>query len=80
MIIGGRHGPAHFSKPVAEAMQANIETVGLPKWDDNDQALAKGLQRELGAAPDWTGERRCAPPCQETGDGEAWSGDRRRLG
>jgi len=50
VVILGSAWPGHFSKPVAEAMQANIETVGLPKWDENDQALAKGLQRELGVA------------------------------
>jgi aminobenzoyl-glutamate utilization protein B len=40
----------HFSKPVAEAMYANIQRVGLPKWDEKDQELAKALQRELGQA------------------------------
>ncbi len=50
VVILGSAWPGHFSKPVAEAMQANIETVGLPNWDENDQALAKGLQRELGVA------------------------------
>ena len=39
----------HFSKPVAEATYANIERVGLPEWDENDIALAKGIQRELGS-------------------------------
>jgi aminobenzoyl-glutamate utilization protein B len=29
-------------------MHANIQAVGMPAWDDKDQALAKGLQRELG--------------------------------
>jgi aminobenzoyl-glutamate utilization protein B len=28
-------------------MQANIVAVGLPKWDDADQKLAKALQKEL---------------------------------
>ena len=46
MIGSGWSG--HFSRPVAEAMYANIKRVGMPKWDENDQALAKGLQRELG--------------------------------
>ncbi len=39
----------HFSKPVAEATYANIERVGLPEWDEDDIALAKGIQRELGS-------------------------------
>src|SRR5687767_2459723 len=28
----GSAWPGHFNKPIAEAMQANIEMVGLPKW------------------------------------------------
>ncbi len=38
---------AHFNKPVAEAMYENIKKVGLPTWSDDDQTLAKALQREL---------------------------------
>ena len=38
----------HFNKSIAETMQKNIKTVGLPKWDANDITLAKGLQKELG--------------------------------
>ena len=38
---------AHMNKTVAETMYANIEAVGLPTWDDADQTLAKGLQKEL---------------------------------
>lgn len=38
----------HFSKPVAEISYANILRVGLPEWDEDDQTLARGLQRELG--------------------------------
>ncbi len=37
----------HASKPVAEAMDANIKRVGMPIWDDNDVTLAKAVQREL---------------------------------
>ena len=40
----------HFSRPVAEDMYANIKRVGMPKWDDKDQVLAKGTQRELAPA------------------------------
>src|SRR6476661_1869034 len=49
MIGSGWSG--HFSRPVAEAMYQNIEKVGMPTWDDKDQTLAKGIQREL-AVPD----------------------------
>ena len=47
MIIGSAMDQ-HFSRPVAETMQKNIERVGMPKWDNNDLTLARGLQRELG--------------------------------
>ena len=39
----------HFNKAVADAAYANIKRVGLPTWDDNDQLLARALQREIGA-------------------------------
>src|SRR6516225_2831257 len=39
--------PGYFNKPIAEAMYANIQKVGLPQWSDDDQVLAKGLQKEL---------------------------------
>jgi aminobenzoyl-glutamate utilization protein B len=38
----------HFSRPVAEVTYANIERVGLPEWSEDDQTLARSLQRELG--------------------------------
>ena len=44
----GSAWPQHFNRPVAEAMQANITAVGMPRWDANDQTLARGLQKELG--------------------------------
>lgn len=47
MTVGAAYG-RHFSKPVAEASYANIQAVGLPEWDEADQALARGLQEELG--------------------------------
>lgn len=48
VMILGSGWSAHFSKPIAEAMHQNIQTVGMPTWDDKDQTLAKGIQRELG--------------------------------
>ena len=47
MMIGSGWS-AHFSRPVAEAMYQNIQKVGMPTWDEKDQTLAKGIQRELG--------------------------------
>ncbi|MBM4195275.1 MAG: amidohydrolase [Gemmatimonadetes bacterium] len=48
IMMVGSGWSAHFSRPVAEAMYQNIVKVGMPTWDDKDQALARGLQRELG--------------------------------
>ncbi|AHG93496.1 amidohydrolase (plasmid) [Gemmatirosa kalamazoonensis] len=45
--ILGSAWPGHFNRPIAEAMYENIKAVGLPKWDAADQALAKGVQREI---------------------------------
>src|SRR5207244_1091872 len=43
----GSAWPGHFNRPIAEAMYENIKKVGLPQWTDDDQTLAKGLQKEL---------------------------------
>jgi aminobenzoyl-glutamate utilization protein B len=45
----GTAWPQHFNKPVAEAMYANVQRVGLPQWSDDDQRLAKAVQREAGS-------------------------------
>ncbi|HZM97989.1 MAG TPA: amidohydrolase [Pyrinomonadaceae bacterium] len=45
----GSAWPQHFNKPLAEAMYENIKQVGLPKWSDDDQTLAKALQKEIKA-------------------------------
>lgn len=45
----GSAWPGHFNKPLAEAMYSNIKTVGLPKWSEEDQLLAKATQIELKA-------------------------------
>jgi aminobenzoyl-glutamate utilization protein B len=44
----GSAWPPFFNKVIAEAQQKNIEAVGMPKWTDADQTLAKALQKELG--------------------------------
>jgi len=41
--------PQHFNRPVAETVYANIKRVGLPKWDEADQAFAKILQKMMKA-------------------------------
>jgi len=43
----GTAWPEHLNKTVSEATFDNIKQVGLPQWDEADQTLAKGLQREL---------------------------------
>jgi len=45
----GSGWPPFFNKAIAEVQQENIEAVGMPKWSDADQTLAKALQKEIGA-------------------------------
>jgi aminobenzoyl-glutamate utilization protein B len=45
----GSAWPGHFNKPLAEAMYSNIRIVGLPKWSEEDQLLARATQMELKA-------------------------------
>jgi aminobenzoyl-glutamate utilization protein B len=47
MILGSAWS-GHFNKTIAAQTYDNIKRVGLPKWDENDIALAKGIQRDLG--------------------------------
>lgn len=52
-IVGAAY-PRHFNKPIAEAMQKNMESVGMPEWSDDDEAFARALQ-ELMEADEITG-------------------------
>src|SRR5690349_1133225 len=45
--IVGSAWPPHFNKVIAEIQQKNIERVGMPKWSEADQTLAKALQKEI---------------------------------
>jgi len=45
--ILGSAWPQHMNKTIAETMYANIQTIGLPTWDEADQTLARALQKEL---------------------------------
>ncbi len=38
----------HYNRPIAEAMQAQIERVGLPAWTADDQEFARAVQRAAG--------------------------------
>jgi aminobenzoyl-glutamate utilization protein B len=51
VVMLGTAWDGHHNKTVAEVTFANIQKVGLPAWDANDQALAKALQKEL-ASPE----------------------------
>ncbi|HEV2201855.1 MAG TPA: amidohydrolase [Bryobacteraceae bacterium] len=46
----GSAWPGHFNVPIAEDMYRNMLAVGLPTWSEDDQKLARALQRELGVA------------------------------
>src|SRR5690606_6180721 len=62
----------------AEGMYQNILKVGLPEWDEKDQALARGLQAELGVEqtglPTEAGRLR-GPAMNRTGGGSDDIGD-----
>lgn len=50
--IVGSAWPNHFNKTLAETMHKNIEAIGMPVWSEDDQTLAKALQRELSQKAD----------------------------
>jgi len=75
----GSAWPGHFNKTVAETMYENIKKVGLPTWSDDDQTLARGLQKELkqpvrGLAMK-VAELRAPRPRSGGGDGEEGGGN-----
>lgn len=53
--ILGTAWPRHFNKPMAEAMYQNITQVGLPKWSEADQLLARAVQKEVRSPKDTMG-------------------------
>jgi aminobenzoyl-glutamate utilization protein B len=67
----GSAWPPHFNKVIAEAQQKNIETVGMPTWDQADQTLAKAVQKELGKKQEGlkTKVEELKPPSPETEPG-----------
>lgn len=50
--ILGSAWPRYFNKPIAEAVYQNILEVGLPEWSEDDQTLARALQKEVGSEPE----------------------------
>ena len=81
VMMVGSGWSGHFSRPVAEAMYQNIKTVGMPAWDEKDQTLARGIQRELGVADSGMTSRSAGrlngplPEAQRTGGGSDDIGD-----
>lgn len=78
----GSAWPQHGNRPMAEAMFANIQSVGLPQWSDADQQFARALQRAMGS--DERGlvtqlsqlrGRESIPPEQQTGGASDDIGD-----
>ncbi len=53
--ILGSAWPQHFNKVIAETMYQNIRKVGLPKWSEQDQALARAVQKEVKSQRDTAG-------------------------
>jgi len=45
----GSAWPPSFNKIIARRSTKNMEAVGMPKWSEADQTLAKALQKEIGA-------------------------------
>jgi aminobenzoyl-glutamate utilization protein B len=49
VMMVGSGWSGHFNKTIAEVTFENIKRVGMPKWDEADQELARALQKELGS-------------------------------
>ncbi len=69
--------PMHFNKVIAEAQQKNIEAVGMPSWTEEDQRLARALQKEIGAKQDGLRDsvKPLGPPRPQEGGGSDDFGD-----
>jgi aminobenzoyl-glutamate utilization protein B len=69
----GSAWPQTYNRPMAEAMQRNIDVVGMPEWTEADQALARAMQRELGR--DTTGLRTEVDSLREADQGMGGGSD-----
>jgi aminobenzoyl-glutamate utilization protein B len=67
MVLTAIH-QRHYNRGMAEAVQRNIELVGMPAWTDQEQQFAKALQKELGEQE--TGYSREITPLKEPGQNE----------
>jgi aminobenzoyl-glutamate utilization protein B len=45
--VVGAAWPGHFNKALAQALHANIKTVGVPQWSEADQQLAIAAQKMM---------------------------------
>jgi aminobenzoyl-glutamate utilization protein B len=45
--VVGSAWPIHMNRPIAQAMHANVERVGMPRWDDRDQQMARSIQKMM---------------------------------
>ncbi len=45
----GSAWPQHMNRTIAETTWANIQAVGMPEWSEDDQMLARAVQREVGS-------------------------------
>jgi aminobenzoyl-glutamate utilization protein B len=48
--VQGSAWPGHFNRAIAQVTAANIQTVGMPDWSEDDQVFARAVQKELGVA------------------------------
>jgi aminobenzoyl-glutamate utilization protein B len=68
--------PSRGNQVMAEAVQRNIETIGLPTWTSEEQALAIALQKRAGVKEDGlrrspaplTGPSKQGPSSNDSGD------------
>src|SRR6185312_1737712 len=67
----GTAAPNFGNKPLAQAAQANIEMVGMPKWSADDQAFAKLVQE--------TQNRKIQPLRDKVGTLKKWPPDEERM-
>ena len=77
----GRRWPQHFNKVVAETTWANIQKVGMPQWDEDDQTAREGAAERTeepagrGLDDRSCGEQLQGPVTQNNGGGSDDIGD-----
>ena len=49
--ILGSAWPIHMNRTIAEALHGNMLAVGMPRWSEADQALARATQQAVGTRP-----------------------------